>query len=126
MRRLIARWRAWRWRRMTLRQRCLAISIGTSSRLLLISLMMLGGLGWALAQSSAITGCCLVTNGSYAVMYDGCDTNDRTPAEALDCKLDAWRKRLAEAQQRKGAAEKDIDKAQERISAFTDAKRQKN
>lgn len=126
MRRFIARWRAWRWRRMTLRQRCLAISIGTSSRLLLISLMMLGGLGWALAQSGVTScgGC--VTNGSYAVMYDGCDTNDRTPAEALDCKLDAWRKRLAEAQQRKSAAEKDIDKAQERIAAFTDAKRQKN
>lgn len=79
--------------------------------------------------------CCIVgSNNSITTCWGSCmttlsspdcDSNSKTPSESLDCKLDYWRKQLEDAQHRRDLADKDITKAQERIGAFTDAKRQK-
>ena len=54
-----------------------------------------------------------------------CDSNDKTPTESLDCKIAYWNKQLDDAKKRDDQAQKDIAHAQERIQAFTDARKGK-
>ena len=56
---------------------------------------------------------------------DVCDSRDKTPAEAIDCKIDYWQGQVKDAQDRLTAAQNAVDHAKERVQAFTDAKRSK-
>ncbi len=52
-----------------------------------------------------------------------CDTNDKTPGEVVDCKLAYWRKEAERLTKERDSLNDQITKAQDRIQAFTDAKR---
>lgn len=53
----------------------------------------------------------------------GCDSNEKTPAEMITCKVEYWRKEVERLQAKKADVEKELTKAQERVSAFTDAQK---
>lgn len=84
------------------------------------------GIAFFTGGSSSIA--CSDGNGGWWLCSSGssdarCDTNDKTPRESLDCKLAYWKRKLSEASERKAKAEKDIEAANERIGAFTNAQR---
>ncbi len=88
------------------------------------------------SQAQSNWNCCTTTTGitsgtgtivmgGYDYIPTDCDSNQKTPTEAIACKLDYWKKRVEEIQAEKAAIEKRLAAAQERVSAFTDAQRGK-
>ncbi len=53
----------------------------------------------------------------------GCDSNDKTPAESVECKLAYWQKKVVDLKKERDALDEKLTKAQERVQAFGDAKR---
>lgn len=48
----------------------------------------------------------------------GCDSNEKTPTEAIQCKVEFWQKQVKERQETAERAQKALDEAKERLAAF--------
>lgn len=89
-----------------------------------------GGCGYAMTTDLVnICATCCWSNGcpSYVVTIGndhltGCDSNDKTPSEAIDCKIKYWRAETDRAQKRVDEEQKLLDHAKERAQAFENAK----
>jgi hypothetical protein len=60
--------------------------------------------------------CAGVTIGADHVT--GCDSNERTPTESLDCKLAYWQKETEKLQKQRDEVDGKLTKAKERTDAF--------
>lgn len=87
-----------------------------------------------LTSASAMADCCTagnvftVTNACNCfVMGDStygsptCDSNDKTPDETVQCKLDYWRKEVTRRTKARDDAQSALDKANDRVRAFEQA-----
>ena len=82
-----------------------------------IALVGLIGAAHAQALNSVPTLSC----SGYICGYDpepSCDTKDKTPAEAVQCKLDYWRKEVTRRTKAREDAQSELDKAADRVHAF--------
>lgn len=61
--------------------------------------------------------------GPIAVTSLSCDSNEKTPAESVDCKITYWKDELAKLTKARDELNDKIAKAQERMQAFGDVKR---
>jgi hypothetical protein len=85
----------------------------------LIALSICGFVSQAEAQPCSNCGGALVTSGSISIESSNCDTNEKTPHETLQCKLDYWKKVAVDRQKDIDKATDSLRKAQERVDAFT-------
>ena len=93
----------------------------------LIGVILLSGSVYAQSFSYGTTSGSVVVTCATGVCYRDvvpvCESNSKTPAETVECKLDYWKKEVERLQKDKANIEEQITKAQERVQAFTDAKR---